>query len=185
MYSLTRSLMGRKLARMLIQVSSVVSTTSTSGCRRCRPCTRCRRRGSRGALSTKVKPPGRRAGSKDASSASERPKAKQRHDERHDPDEMCRSGADGDQQGAQQRHQQDERQDRHAIEPSCGDHDHEVDGHDDEREGDTQGVVLHASGLDLAQVAAGTLDDVTDAVDGAVDDGPDRTTTARWPGGRR
>ncbi len=29
MYSLTRSLMGRKLARMLIQVSSVVSTTST------------------------------------------------------------------------------------------------------------------------------------------------------------
>ena len=54
---------------------------------------------------------------------------------------------------------------------SAGHHEHEVDGHDDEREGDAQGVVLDAPGLDLAQVAAGALDDVADAVDGAVDDG--------------
>ncbi len=76
MYSLTRSLIGRKLARMLIQVSSVVSTTSTRLMPSMPTVYSMPKAGIQGTLSTNVKPPTPvAAGSKEASSASERTKA--------------------------------------------------------------------------------------------------------------
>ena len=76
MYSFTRSLMGRKLARMLIQVRSVVRTTRTRLMPSMPTVYSMPKAGIQGTLSTNVKPPmPGAAGSKDARSASERPKA--------------------------------------------------------------------------------------------------------------
>ena len=56
MYSFTRSLMGRKLARMLIQVSVVVSTTSTRLMPSMPTVYSMPKAGIQGTFSTKVKP---------------------------------------------------------------------------------------------------------------------------------
>src|SRR3954454_8821227 len=51
-----------------------------------------------------------------------------------------------------------------------GRQDEERAGHDDQADGDPQGVVLHAPGLDAPEVLAGVDGRRRDVVDGVVDD---------------
>ncbi len=150
--------MGPKLARMLIQVSSVVSTTSTRLMPSMPTVYSMPKAGIQGTFSTKLEAAdaGRCWVEASASSASESAKATQRHDERHDADEIVpvtRAGRPARRAPTSGTSRMSVRIGTPRQSVSATTITKMKTATMMSAEGDAQGVVLDAPGLDLAQVA--------------------------------